>query len=173
MEMDRKPQGRLGDEQINREIQLPSSASQLNVKHQQIINQHLPIGIVETSLAGQYLDVNEEFCRMLGYEREELLQRGIKDVTHEEDYHVDIKLLGQLAAGEIPYYHIEKRFVRKDSQVIWADLTRSPARDASGNIPYIVGIVVDITERHRAEDAILQGDDADRPRLHAQFHRAP
>jgi PAS domain S-box-containing protein len=156
MEMDRKAQGRLGDEQSNREIHHPPSASQLNVKHQQIINQHLPIGIVETSFAGKYLDVNEEFCRMLGYEREELLQRGIKDVTYEEDYHVDIKLLGQLAAGEIPYYQIEKRFVRKDGQVMWADLTRSPVRDASGNIPYIVGIVVDITERHRAEEALLR-----------------
>ena len=118
MEMDRKAQGRLGDEKSNRENQHPPSISPLNAKHQQIINQHLPIGIVESSLTGMYLDVNEEFCRMLGYEREELLQCGIKDVTHEEDYHVDIKLHGNLIAGEIPYYQIEKRFLRKDGQVI-------------------------------------------------------
>ena len=156
MEMDRKAQGRLGDEKSNRENQHPPSTSPLNAKHQQIINQHLPIGIVESSLAGMYLDVNEEFCRMLGYEREELLQRGIKDVTHEEDYHVDIKLHGQLIAGEIPYYQIEKRFLRKDGQVIWAELTRSLVRDATGNTPYIVGIVLDITERHLAEEALLR-----------------
>lgn len=50
---------------------------------------------------------------MLGYEKEELLQRGIKDVTHEEDYHMNIKLHGQLAAGEILHYQVKKRFVRK------------------------------------------------------------
>ena len=156
MEMDRKAPGRLGDEQSNRENQHTPSTSQLNTKHQQIINQHLPLGIVESSLTGKYLEVNEEFCRMLGYAREELLQRGIKDVTHQEDYHVDIKLHGQLIAGEIPYYQMEKRFVRKDGQVIWAELTRSLVRDASGNPPYIVGIVLDITERHLAEEALLR-----------------
>ncbi|HEY9526410.1 MAG TPA: PAS domain S-box protein, partial [Anaerolineales bacterium] len=156
MEMDRKAQGRLGDKQSNKENQHPPSTSQLNAKHQQIINQHLPIGIVESSLTGKYLDVNEEFCRMLGYEREELLRRGIKDVTHEEDYHVDIKLHGQLVAAEIPYYQIEKRFVRKDGHVIWAELTRSLVRDAPGTPPYLVGIVLDITERHLAEEALLR-----------------
>ena len=153
---DRKAQGKLDEDKSNRENQLPHSESQLNAKHRQIISQHLPIGIVETSFAGKYLDVNEEFCRMLGYEREELLQRGIKDLTHEEDFHVDFKLHGQLAAGEIPHYQIEKRFVRKDGQIIWVDLTRSPVRDSSGNTLYIVGIVLDITERHRAEEALLR-----------------
>ena len=132
------------------------SGTQLNAKHQQIINQHLPIGIVEASLEGKYLNVNEEFCGMLGYEREELLQRGIKEVTDEEDFHVDSKLHGQLIAGEITYYKIEKRFVRKDGQVIWADLTRCLIRDAGGNALYTVGMVLDITERHRAEEALLR-----------------
>jgi PAS domain S-box-containing protein len=157
MEKDREAQrGQLDAEKSN--IDNPSSpfASQLNAKHQQLINQHLPIGIVESSFDGTYLNVNEEFCRMLGYEKSELLQRGIKDVTHEEDYHVDIKLHGQLLAGEIPYYKLEKRFVRKDGQIIWADLTRSLIRDVSGNALYVVGIVLDITERHFAEEALLR-----------------
>jgi two-component system sensor histidine kinase UhpB len=156
MEKDHKAQGKPTAEKSNTDNPLSPSASQLNAKHQLIINQHLPIGIVESSLKGKYLNVNEEFCRMLGYEKDELLQRGIKDVTHEEDYHVDIKLYRQLLAGEIPYYKMEKRFVRKDGQTIWADLTRSAIRDASGNALYIVGIILDITERHLAEDALLR-----------------
>jgi PAS domain S-box-containing protein len=156
MEKDRKARGELGAEQSNIEDQSPRSISPLNTKHQQIINRHLPIGIVETSLAGDYIDVSEEFCRMVGYERQELLQRGIRDVTHEEDYHVDIKLHGQLIAGGIPHYTLEKRFVRKDGQVIWADLTRCAIRDDDGKALYVVGIVLDITERHRAEEALLR-----------------
>ena len=156
MEKDRKAQGKPGAAERPTENHSPHPTAHLNAKHQQIINQHLPIGIVETSVEGKYLDMNEEFCRMLGYDKEELLQRGIKDVTQEEDYHVDIKLHGQLVAGEIPYYKLEKRFVRKDGRVIWADLTRCLVRGAGGKILYLVGIVLDITERHFAEEALLR-----------------
>src|SRR5215216_3614650 len=110
MQKDYKAQGDLQTEQLNTNNPSSPSTSQLNVKHQQIINQYLPIGIVETSVDGIHIDVNEEFCHMLGYEREELLQRGIKDVTHAEDYPFDIQLHSQLAAGEIPHYKLEKRF---------------------------------------------------------------
>jgi PAS domain S-box-containing protein len=156
MEEDRTAQGTLDAKKPNTDNPFSPSPSRLNAKHHRIVNQHLPIGIVETSFDGKYLDASEEFCRMLGYEREELLQRGIKDVTHEEDYHVDIKLHGQLVAGEIPHYKIEKRFVRKDGQIIWTDLTRSAVRDASGTALYVVGLILDITERHLAEEALLR-----------------
>ena len=156
MEKDRKAHGELEVENIKHDSHSHRTLSPLNTKHQQFINQHLPLGVVESSLEGRYLNVNEEFCRMLGYTREELLQRGIKDVTHEEDYHVDIKLHGQLLAGEIPYYKLEKRFVRKDGQILWADLTRCLARDESGNALYVVGLVLDITERHFAEEALVR-----------------
>ena len=156
MEKDRKAQGTFDKQQQNGNYHSSQSVSNLNAKHQQLINQYLPIGIVESSLEGQYLSVNEEFCRMLGYEKDELLERGIRDVTHEEDYHVDIKLHRQLIAGEIPHYKIEKRFLRKDGQVIWADLTRCVIRDIQGNALYVVGIAMDITERHLAEEALLR-----------------
>src|SRR5438270_5743474 len=62
-----------------------------------------PIGIIECSPEGKYVGANEEFCRILGYRKEELMQRGIKDVTHKEDYSREIKLHRQLVAGEIPF----------------------------------------------------------------------
>lgn len=61
MAKDRKPQRKLDAPKSNIENQSSHSASQLNAKHQQLINQHLSIGIVESSLDGNYLDVNEEF----------------------------------------------------------------------------------------------------------------
>ena len=158
MEKAYKAQGNLGEKKLPTDKRASLSTSQLNAKHQQIINQHLPIGIIETSLEGKYLDANEEFCLMLGYEKAELLQRGIQDVTHEEDYQADIQLHSQLVAGEIPYYKIEKRFECKDGQIIWAELTRSVIRDASGNALYTVGIVLDITERRLAEDALRESE---------------
>src|SRR5437763_7971632 len=110
-----------------------------------------PIGIIESSPEGKYVGANEEFCRILGYRKEELLQRDIEDVTHKEDYSRDIKLHRQLVAGEIPFYEIEKRYVRKDGAVIWAQVLRSIVRGADGTPLFTIGAVRDLTE-HKAEE---------------------
>src|SRR5881296_3538164 len=113
-----------------------------------------PIGIIECSPEGKYVGANEEFCRILGYRKEELLQRGIKDVTHKEDYSRDIKLHRQLVAGEIPFYEIEKRYVRKDGAIIWAQVLRSIVRGADGTPLFTIGAVRDITEHKAAEEKL-------------------
>src|SRR5574341_891387 len=113
--------------------------------------EHAPTGIVECSPEGKYLSVNEEFCRITGYEKEDLLTYSIKDVTYEEDYIFDIKLHGRLVAGDIPFFKLEKRYVRKDGEIIWAEVTRSLVRDADGKPLYTVGTVLDVSERKRAE----------------------
>src|SRR5256714_1778614 len=113
-----------------------------------------PIGIIESSPEGKYLGANEEFCRILGYKKKELLQRGIKDVTHQEDYSHDIKLHRQLVAGEIPFYEVEKRYVRKDGAIIWAQILRSIVRDAGGTPLYTIGAVRDVTEHKAAEEKV-------------------
>src|SRR5512147_569839 len=60
--------------------------------------EHLHIGIVECSLDGKYINANGEFCRILGYSKKELLQLGVRESTHEEDYALDLKLHEQLIA---------------------------------------------------------------------------
>lgn len=117
---------------------------------------HLHIGIVECSLDGNYIDVNEEFCRILGYSEEELLQMGVKQCTHEEDYALDIKLHEQLVAGKIPYYELEKQFIRKDGQIIWVELTRSLVRDEDGKPVCTMGVVIDISEHKNVERALRE-----------------
>src|SRR5437870_1813136 len=113
-----------------------------------------PIGITECSPEGKYVGANEEFCRILGYRKEELLQRGVKDVTPKEDYSREIKLHRQLVAGEIPFYEIEKRFVRKDGAIIWVQILRSLVRHADGTPLYTIGAVRDVTEHKAAEEKV-------------------
>src|SRR5881396_3655936 len=114
-----------------------------------------PIGIIECSPEGKYVGMNEEFCRILGYRKEELLQRGTKDVTHKEDYPRDIKLHRQLVAGKIPFYEIEKRYVRKDRAIVWAEMLRSIVRGADGTPLYTIGAVRDVTEHKAAEEKVM------------------
>src|SRR5215211_1017297 len=80
-----------------------------NGKHLLATYEHALIGIVESSLDGMHINVNEEFCRILGYEKTELLQGGTKDFTHEEDTAIDVRLHQHLVAGQIPFYRLEKR----------------------------------------------------------------
>src|SRR5215208_3830212 len=138
-------------------------ASKTNGKHPLATYEHLPIGIVESSLEGKYIEANEEFCRILGYSKKELLQLGIKDCTHEDDYSLDIKLHEQLVAGKIPFYRLEKRFVRKDGSNIWVELTRTMVCDAEAKPLYTMGVVLDISERKDVERVLR--DSVERLRL--------
>src|SRR6266853_4031702 len=117
------------------------------------------IGISEASPEGNYVGANEEFCRILGYTKDEILQSGIKDVTHKEDYSREINLYRQLIAGEIPFYRMEKRYVCKDGAIIWTELLRSIVRDSEGGPLYTIGAERDITQQKKAEAALQKSKD--------------
>src|SRR5687768_1227271 len=116
--------------------------------------EHIPVGIVEVSLDGKYIDVNEEFSRILGYSRQELLGQSIKDFTHEDDYAIDSRLYEQLISGKIPYYKLEKRYIRKGSEIIWVELTRSLVCDSKEKPLYTVAVVLDISDRKDVEKVL-------------------
>jgi PAS domain S-box-containing protein len=134
-----------------------------NGKHPLLAYEHIPIGIVEVSLDGKYMDVNEEFCRILGYSRQELLRLGIKACTHEDDYAIDAKLYEQLITEKIPFYRMEKRYLRKGGGEIWVELTRTLVCDEKGKPRYSVGVVLDISDRKDVERVLR--DSVERLRL--------
>ena len=144
-------------------------AAKSDGKHPLPTYEHAPIGIVECSPEGRHINVNEEFCRMLGYKKAELIRSGIKEITHEDDYPIDIKLHQQLVAGKIPFYRLEKRYIRKDGGILWAELTRSVVRDAAGTPLYTIGVVLDISERKQVERVLR--DSSERLRLATESAR--
>ncbi|MGZ9235651.1 MAG: PAS domain S-box protein, partial [Anaerolineales bacterium] len=157
MKADRKTKAEKSPSTTAKAVKSPRRIAQkTNGKHPLIAYEHIPIGIVETSLDGKYVDVNEEFCRILGYSKDELLQLGIKNCTHEDDYGIDSKLFEQLITGKIPFYRLEKRFVRKSGGDIWAELTRTLVCDAKGKPLYTVGVVLDISDRKDVERVLRE-----------------
>ena len=112
---------------------------------------------------GRFLEVNDAFCRMTGYSREELLLRTFSDITHPEDRAADTERYRRLLDGTAQAYWTEKRYVRKDRGVIWVRVDAAAVRSPSGGMIRSVGIVQDITERKRAEaEAARQSEAADR-----------
>ncbi len=167
MKTDRKIKAEPGSEnlKINKKTRgsRAKSSSGTNGNSSVVTYEHAPIGIVECLPDGKHLQANEEFCRLLGYEKEELAGKAIKAITHEDDYPIDIKLHQQLVEGKIPFYRLEKRYIRKDGRTLWVELTRSVVRDAAGNPLYTIGVVLDISDRKHVEKVLR--DSSERLRL--------
>src|SRR5262249_289703 len=95
-----------------------------------------------------------------GYPREELLQRTYQDITHPDDLAASIDATAALFRGESPTFGLEKRFVRKDGSLVWAQVSVSLQRDAAGAPAYGNGSIHDMTGRTRLEEALRQAKEA-------------
>jgi len=88
-----------------------------------------PIGIALLDPSGRWLQVNDAVCEIVGYTREELLQRTFQDITHPADLEKDLQLVDDVLAGRRNGYQLEKRYLRKDGRHIWAQLTVTLVRN--------------------------------------------
>jgi PAS domain S-box-containing protein len=110
-------------------------------------------GAVGMGLVGEdfrLVEVNDAFCRLTGYDADELIGRTFADITHPDDVDTDLRLARRLFAGELRGYSIDKRYVCKDGSIVWVELTVSVIRDEHGRPLRGMGLVQDITERRRA-----------------------
>ena len=128
------------------EIAASESASRFRATFEQAA-----VGMAQASLEGKLLLVNQKLCDFFGYCREELIGKNFQEITHPEDRNLELKYLHQLLAGEIEYYAVENRYVCKEGNLVWANLTVSLVREQNGS-QYFMGVVEDIRERKQAEE---------------------
>lgn len=112
------------------------------------------VGVEWLSLDGRIIDANGRLYTMLGYERDEILGRASRDLTHPDDRGDLDRLLARLLAGEIDSYAIDKRYLRKDGSTVWVRVTSSLAGNDAGL--HRISIVEDVTERIRAERSLRE-----------------
>ena len=110
------------------------------------------VGITRVDLEGALADVNQKFCEMVGYERDDLLGKPVSTFTHPDDYGHGAILRKNLTSGRITSGSGEKRFVRKDGSTVWARRTMSLVRDDAGEPQYVISVVEDITSRKHIEE---------------------
>ncbi|MEW6613383.1 MAG: PAS domain S-box protein [Pseudomonadota bacterium] len=111
-------------------------------------------GMAHADPQGNFLQVNQKLCDTLGYAVEELLQMTFMEITHPDDLEGDMIQMRRLLSGEIQSYTREKRYLRKDGGVVWANKARSLVRHADGSPAYVIAVIEDITPRKRAEEAV-------------------
>ncbi len=125
------------------------------------------VGIGHVGTDGQWLQVNQKLCDILGYAREELARLDFQHITHGDDRVASLDHFQCALAGDIDTYSLEKRCVRKDGSLVWACVTVSVVRSAEGEPRNFIAIVQDISDRKRAEDLLFQEKERAEVTLHS------
>jgi PAS domain S-box-containing protein len=113
-------------------------------------------GIALVTPEGHYIAANLALQKMLGYTEEELQRLTTLEVSHQEDRAGTEVILAKSAEGQRREYRIEKRYRRKDGHMIWADVSSTLVPATGNEPPFFATVVVDITERKRAEEELHQ-----------------
>jgi PAS domain S-box-containing protein len=110
-------------------------------------------GVWRSDADGRITFANRRLCQMLGYKESELLSKSIVDVTHRDDVKDNIRRFRRMIRDGTPF-EIEKRYIRKDGSILWADVSASAVLDPEGKTQSTVSVIVDITARKKAEAAL-------------------
>src|SRR5947209_15058424 len=110
-----------------------------------------PMGIAIVDLQQRFMKVNESLCQMIGYSAEELIGRNTLDFTVPEDTARDHEVVAELLKGSTRSA-FEKRYVRKNGEVLWVNLTAAVIRDENTRPNHYITMMKDITVRKQFEE---------------------
>ncbi len=108
--------------------------------------------------SGRFLRANAAMCKFVGYSEAELLARSVYDITYPDDLKLDHELCRRLDAGESEF-DVEKRYVRKDGEAVWARTTVNVIHDAFGRPLRHMAVIQDLNARKRAEEDLKASKD--------------
>jgi PAS domain S-box-containing protein len=114
---------------------------------------NVPIGVLETDLDGRIKQANPKLREMVGYAGADLATMTSAHLTHPEDRAADAELLARLLDGQVPIVRRQKRYVTRDRRTVWVMAVTTVLRDAAGQPQRLVGVVEDITEHLRLQEA--------------------
>nr|WP_215618334.1 PAS domain S-box protein [Leptothoe kymatousa] len=112
------------------------------------------VGIVHISPTGQIMRVNQRYCDIVGHPKTDLLNLEFQVITHPDDVDANSAYCQQALAGQIRTYRMEKRYLRKDGTVTWANLTGALVRQPNGDPDYFIGVIEDINARKKTEEML-------------------
>ncbi len=114
-----------------------------------------PLGLALVGSDYRFMKVNSALCEMVGYSETELVQKTFAEITHPDDVRADIELARRLFKREIPFFHMQKRYLKKNGEIIWINLTASIIFRPDGKPLHAIAMVEDITEIKRAQEEAL------------------
>ncbi len=118
--------------------------------------EQMAVGICHADPTGQFIRLNNRFCDVIKYSKDEMLNLRWQDITYPEDLEKDLGYTQQLKKNKIQTYSFEKRFIRKDNSIVWVNLTVSLVRKLDGNPKYFIYVIEDINHRKKMEKKLRQ-----------------
>jgi PAS domain S-box-containing protein len=112
------------------------------------------IGIVLVNANGSPVESNLSLQTFLGYTADELQGMTFVDFTHEEDIPMNLGFFQELKTGIRSSYTMQKRYIRKDGQEVWGNLTVTPIRRIDGKFEYAIAMIEDINDKKKSEAAL-------------------
>ncbi|MRR32071.1 PAS domain S-box protein, partial [bacterium] len=116
------------------------------------------IGMGLVSLDGRILAANAAAVEMIGYTEAELIQRSDSQNVVPEDRGIGQDLHAEMLAGKRNFYTVEKRYIRKNGELFWTQLTLSMVHDSAGKPDYLLWLVEDIDQRKRAVEELRESE---------------
>ncbi len=133
------------------ELKKNSALLEKNQAELKAIVYNAPVGIATSNSNMRFKSANEAFCRIVGYSEDELQKLSFKNITYPEDLEDSNKEMEKLRYGNIPFFHQEKRYVRKDGGIIDGKVIVSAIRDSESKLVLFVAELEDITQQKQAE----------------------
>lgn len=119
-------------------------------------NAGIGIGILNTE--GNYIRVNNGWSKMIGYDNQEIAKMNVRDLILEADiakYRSEFRLLTKGAKHK---HRMEMRFLRKDEEILWGDVSATTITDGKGTVIAVIAVVSDITEKKKTLQALEKSE---------------
>jgi PAS domain S-box-containing protein len=116
------------------------------------------VGMAVLDAGGRFLQANQAFCRIMGYSEPELLRTDFLSITHPDDVLRSVAAVRQMLSGESSSVVMEKRYLRGDGAVVWAQTSVALASGPQGEPAQLVALVQDISRSKAAEDALVESE---------------
>lgn len=128
------------------------------------------IGIAQLSTTGQFLQINEEFCQLIGYSREEVLSQKLtfQQITHPDDLLDDLRQVQAMFESKNRFSK-EKRYIRKDGLNVWVHVSVNVVRNNQGKPDYVIAAAIDISQKKRFEQQLKNSEE----KFSKIFHSSP
>ncbi|MBU4121734.1 MAG: diguanylate cyclase, partial [Proteobacteria bacterium] len=149
--------GAIAAAQLYQELKEAGTSLRENESRFRSLVEQAAVGVAEIEMStGRFLMVNRRLCEMVGRTEEELMATTFQAITHPEDLHLHEEKTALLLAGEIGRYSLEKRYLRKDGEIVWVNIKVSPLWKPGESPGRNMIVVEDITDRKRMEEEIRE-----------------
>ncbi len=142
------------NQQLKREIEERKQIEKKLLHNEELFRKYFElgqVGMAMTSVEKGWLKVNDYLCRMMGYSREELMQMTWAEMTYPDDLEPDLYQFNRMLKSEIDSYSMDKRFLRKNGEILYTFLSVSCVRKEDGSVDYVIAHLQDITDKMKIE----------------------